>query len=170
MVISVFAQMSTYRTDVKSETLWSTSFEGKPLTIEMLFDFFVKAHEEGFERSTKREKVLGSIQPVIQALLFYLAKATQIAQLEDLLLDHHKEGSDAWICRQLQNFKKKDAEFVDLKKEKKTMAFETILGTNIEPFKFMDLEIIGGHNSFCLFLLHLIIDQGLNRRMKLKRR
>jgi hypothetical protein len=70
----------------------------------------------------------------------------------------------------LQNFKKKDAEFVDLKKEKKTMAFETILGTNIEPFKFMDLEIIGGHNCFCLFLLHLIIDQGLNRRMKLKRR
>jgi len=77
---------------------------------------------------------------VIQALLYYLANASQISQLEDLLFDHSKEGSNAWIRRQLQQFKLQTSSYVDLTKEQST---QTILGANVRPFKFKEIEIIG---------------------------
>lgn len=155
MVILMFPQLAPYRTDPKSETLWTTSFDGKPLTIQILFDFFMKAHKEGFTTRSIKKNVLGSIQPVTQSLLHYLAKASQVCALEDLLFDHHKEGSHAWVSRQLENFNKKNAEFVDLKQEKRAMGIETILGTNVEPFKFVEIEVIG--DQAIVFIFYFLI-------------
>jgi hypothetical protein len=135
--------MAPFRTDEKSETLWCLTFEGKPLTFEILLDFFFKAHGENFDSSiikTRKGENFGSVQPVIQALLYYLANASQISQLEDLLLDHSREGSNAWIRRQLQQFKLQTSSYVDLTKEQST---QTILGANVRPFKFKEIEIIG---------------------------
>ena len=142
--------MAPFRTDSKSETLWCSTFDGKPLTVDILLDFFVKAHEGNYDSSIhkqKKGKILGSIQPVIQALLYYLAHATQISALEDLLLDHKKEGCYGWIRRQMANYKREDLKFVDLSKEKSSLATQTILGSNVSPFTFKEIEIIG-HQIF----------------------
>jgi hypothetical protein len=141
--------MAPFRTDEKSETLWCLTFEGKPLTFEILLDFFFKAHGENFDSSiikTRKGENFGSVQPVIQALLYYLANASQISQLEDLLLDHSREGSNAWIRRQLCHFKRKTSTYVDLRKEQST---QTILGPNVKAFKFKEIEIIGGPIQYC---------------------
>ena len=143
IIIHIIAQLAPFRTDEKSETLWCLTFDGKPLTFEILLDFFLKAHGENFDSSiikTRKGENFGSIQPVIQALLYYLANASQISQLEDLLFDHFKEGSNAWIRRQLQQFKLQTSSYVDLTKEQST---QTILGANVRPFKFKEIEIIG---------------------------
>jgi len=143
IIIHIIAQLAPFRTDEKSETLWCLTFDGKPLTFEILLDFFLKAHGENFDSSiikTRKGENFGSIQPVIQALLYYLANASQISQLEDLLLDHSREGSNAWIRRQLYHFKRQTSTYVDLRKEQST---QTILGANVRPFKFKEIEIIG---------------------------
>jgi len=92
---------------------------------------------------------------VIQALLYYLANASQISQLEDLLLDHKKEGSFGWIHRQMQNYKRKDLNYVDITKGKSSMATQTILGSNVQPFKFKEIEIIGNGIFLKLFFFWL---------------
>ena len=90
--------MAPFRTDIKSETMWCATFDGNPLTIDILLDFFLKAHADNCEPSIQRQgkgKILGSVQPVIQALLYYLANASQISQLEDLLQSLHVQSFDA---------------------------------------------------------------------------
>ena len=149
IIIHIIAQLAPFRTDEKSETLWCLTFDGKPLTFEILLDFFLKAHGENFDSSiikTRKGENFGSVQPVIQALLYYLANASQISQLEDLLLDHSREGSNAWIRRQLYHFKRKTSTYVDLRKEQST---QTILGPNVKAFKFKEIEIIGGPIQYC---------------------
>jgi hypothetical protein len=151
--------MAPFRTDIKSETMWCATFDGNPLTIDILLDFFLKAHADNCEPSIQRQgkgKILGSVQPVIQALLYYLANASQISQLEDLLLDHKKEGSFGWIHRQMQNYKRKDLNYVDITKGKSSMATQTILGSNVQPFKFKEIEIIGNGIFLKLFFFGLM--------------